>query len=187
VSQVRPLYSTEQRHRRDQSPWTLVQGVLAPIQFLVFLVSACLIVRYLITNTGYDAATASILVKTFLLYLIMITGAIWEKQVFGQYLFAESFYWEDVVSMLVMVLHTAYVVALLTDLLGSQALLWLALTAYASYVINAVQFIVKFRLARLSKPVNASHSATVATRSTVNATVGQGGLKQVIVGQSHGS
>ncbi len=35
----RPLYTPEQRRRRDASPWTLVQGVLAPLQFGVFLVS----------------------------------------------------------------------------------------------------------------------------------------------------
>ena len=36
---AQPLYTAEERLRRDASPWTLVQGVLAPVQFLVFLVS----------------------------------------------------------------------------------------------------------------------------------------------------
>ena len=31
------LYTDEERSRRDASPWTLVQGVLAPLQFFVFL------------------------------------------------------------------------------------------------------------------------------------------------------
>ena len=30
------LYTPEQKLRRDQTVWTLVQGVLAPLQFLVF-------------------------------------------------------------------------------------------------------------------------------------------------------
>ena len=34
-----PLYTAEERVRRDSTPWTLVQGILAPVQFLVFLVS----------------------------------------------------------------------------------------------------------------------------------------------------
>jgi 3-vinyl bacteriochlorophyllide hydratase len=34
------LYSPAERRRRDESPWTMVQGVLAPVQFLVFLASA---------------------------------------------------------------------------------------------------------------------------------------------------
>ena len=35
-----PLYTDEQRQRRDQSAWTTVQAVLAPVQFAAFLVSA---------------------------------------------------------------------------------------------------------------------------------------------------
>ena len=73
-----PLYSVEERRRRDASPWTLVQGVLAPIQFAVFLVSTALVWRYLATGAGADVATASVVVKTIVLYTIMITGSIWE-------------------------------------------------------------------------------------------------------------
>jgi len=85
------LYSREERARRDTSPWTTVQAVLAPLQFLVFAISLVLVVRFLMTGEGYDIATASILAKTFLLYLIMITGSIWEKEVFGKWLFAPTF------------------------------------------------------------------------------------------------
>jgi len=106
------LYTEEQRARRDNSIWTIIQGVLAPIQFLVFLVSLALVVRYLITGSGYDAATISILIKTVFLLTIMVTGAVWEKVVFGQYLFAPAFFWEDVFSFLVIALHLAYVWAL---------------------------------------------------------------------------
>jgi 3-vinyl bacteriochlorophyllide hydratase len=104
----RSLYTAEERRRRDASPWTLVQGVLAPLQFLVFLVSLVLVVRYLATGEGLAAATVSVVVKTLALYAIMVTGSIWEREVFGQYLFAPAFFWEDVVSMLVLALHTAY-------------------------------------------------------------------------------
>ena len=47
-----PLYTEAERRRRDASPWTLVQGVLAPLQFLVFLVSLALVLRYLATGNG---------------------------------------------------------------------------------------------------------------------------------------
>ena len=60
------------------------------------------------------AATWSVVAKTAALYAIMVTGAIWEKVVFGRYLFAPAFYWEDVFSMVVIALHTAYVAALLS-------------------------------------------------------------------------
>jgi 3-vinyl bacteriochlorophyllide hydratase len=146
---AKPLYTAEQRQRRDASGWTLVQGVLAPVQFLVFLVSVGLVLRFLYTGEGAAAATASVVIKTLVLYTIMVTGAIWEKVVFGVYLFAGPFFWEDVFSMLVLALHTAYLVALGWGLLGTSGLMYLALAAYAAYVINAAQFVLKLRAARL--------------------------------------
>jgi 3-vinyl bacteriochlorophyllide hydratase len=146
-----PLYTPEQRVRRDSSVWTLVQGVLAPVQFLVFLVSAALVLRYLANGEGLAAATLSVVVKTLVLYTIMVTGCIWEKVVFGQWLFAPAFFWEDVFSMLVLALHSAYLVALITGALSPRGLMLLALAAYASYAINAAQFIWKLRLARLDE------------------------------------
>lgn len=144
-----PLYTPEERVRRDTSRWTLVQGLLAPVQFLIFGVSLYLVLDYLRTGENKDWAEWSVVIKTLALYTIMVTGAIWEKVVFGKYLFAESFFWEDVFSMLVIALHTAYLVALFMDLLPSVQLMWLALAAYLTYVINAGQFIWKLRMARL--------------------------------------
>lgn len=159
-----PLYTAEQRQRRDTSAWTLVQGVLAPIQFLVFLISLGLVLRFLATGEGQSLATISIVVKTFTLYTIMITGCIWEKVVFDCYLFAPAFFWEDMFSMLVLALHTAYLVALLTGSLGTEQLMYLALAAYAAYVVNAIQFILKLRAARLgqSQQASASHQGFAA-------------------------
>jgi 3-vinyl bacteriochlorophyllide hydratase len=152
----RPLYTPEERARRDATRWTLVQGLLAPVQFLIFGISLYFVINYLKTGENYDAAVWSVVIKTMALYTIMITGAIWEKVVFGQYLFAPSFYWEDVFSMLVIALHTAYLVALFTGWLDSRQLMWLALAAYFTYVINAGQFIWKLRMARLEAPAAAS-------------------------------
>ena len=149
VTQNKPLYTAEERRRRDGTVWTLVQGLLAPFQFLVFLVSLALVLRYLSTGEGQAAATISIVVKTLVLYAIMITGSIWEKVVFGRYLFAPAFFWEDVFSMLVLALHTAYLLALGLDWLDPRGLMLLALAAYASYVVNAAQFLLKLRAARL--------------------------------------
>jgi 3-vinyl bacteriochlorophyllide hydratase len=149
--QRQPLYTPEQRRRRDGTAWTLVQGILAPVQFLVFLVSLALVLRFLATGEGEQAATLSIVAKTLILYTIMVTGAIWEKVVFGRYLFAPAFYWEDVFSMLVLALHTAYLAALAGGWLDARGLMLLALAAYATYVINAAQFILKLRAARLDE------------------------------------
>lgn len=143
------LYTPEERARRDGTIWTLVQGVLAPFQFAVFLVSLALVLRYLLTGSGFEAASWSIVAKTAVLYLIMLTGAIWEKVVFGQYLFAPAFFWEDVFSFAVIALHTAYLWALFSGSLTPVEQMWLALAAYAAYVINAGQFLWKLRAARL--------------------------------------
>jgi 3-vinyl bacteriochlorophyllide hydratase len=149
MRQIRPLYTPDERLRRDATRWTLVQGLLAPIQFFVFLVSVVLVLRYLQTGEGETEATISIVIKTMLLYTIMITGCIWEKVVFGRYLFAQSFFWEDVFSMLVLALHTAYLFALFSGSLSVKEQMLLALAAYATYIINAIQFLLKLRAARL--------------------------------------
>jgi 3-vinyl bacteriochlorophyllide hydratase len=148
VQPLRTLYTPEQRIRRDATRWTLVQGILAPIQFVVFLISLALVVRYLVTGEGFGVATVSIVIKTLLLYAIMITGAIWEKEVFGCYLFAPAFFWEDVFSFLVLALHTAYLVALFAGIGDPRQQMLLALAAYASYFVNATQFVLKLRAAR---------------------------------------
>lgn len=147
----KPLYSEEERARRDASRWTLVQGLLAPLQFLIFGVSLMLVLRYLASGDGYAAATISIVIKTLALYTIMITGAIWEKRVFGRYLFAPAFFWEDAMSMIVLSLHTLYLVVVAFSLVSPVTQMWIALAAYGSYVINAAQFVLKLRQARLEQ------------------------------------
>ncbi|MBI1250413.1 MAG: 2-vinyl bacteriochlorophyllide hydratase [Alphaproteobacteria bacterium] len=146
---VAPLYTPDERRRRDASAWTTVQAVLAPLQFLAFAVSLWLVLRFLITGHGYELAIISIIVKTSLLYTIMVTGSIWEKDVFGKWLFARPFFWEDVFSMLVLALHTAYLLALLNGWGSPQTQMYIAVCAYATYVINAAQFVMKLRAARL--------------------------------------
>lgn len=145
----KPLYTAEQRLRRDATVWTLVQGILAPLQFIAFAVSLVLVLRYLASGAGYEAATLSVLVKTMFLYVIMITGAIWEKVVFGQYLLAPAFFWEDLFSFGVIALHTGYVFGLMTGALSPAGLMYLALAAYLTYAVNAAQFLLKLRAARL--------------------------------------
>jgi 3-vinyl bacteriochlorophyllide hydratase len=136
-----------------------VQGLLAPLQFLVFLISLALVLRYLATGVGYEAATLSIVVKTLVLYTIMVTGALWERDVFGQYLFAAPFFWEDVVSFVVIALHSYYLYAILTDALAPREQMLVALAAYAVYVVNAGQFLLKLRAARLQAAASSSRQS----------------------------
>jgi 3-vinyl bacteriochlorophyllide hydratase len=147
-----PLYTDAERKRRDESPWTLVQGILAPIQFLIFGISLYLVTRFLMTGDGESAAAISIVVKTCALYAIMITGSIWEKVVFDEWLFAKPFFWEDVFSMAVLALHTVYLVMLFNGWGTPQGRMYVALAGYFTYVINAGQFLYKLRMARLQSP-----------------------------------
>ena len=149
------LYTPAQRVRRDATVWTLVQGLLAPFQFVVFLVSLVLVLRYLLNGEGYAIASWSIVAKTGVLYLIMVTGAIWEKVVFGQWLFAPAFFWEDVFSFGVIALHTLYIYGLFWGGMSPMTLMVIALLAYAAYLINAGQFLWKLRVARLQTEVPA--------------------------------
>jgi len=159
--QKQPLYTPAERARRDATKWTLVQGLLAPIQFLAFAISLCLVINYLLNGVGLGAATLSVVIKTSLLYAIMITGAIWEKVVFGRYLFAPAFFWEDVVSMVVMFLHTAYVVMWLAGWGTPVEQMWVALAAYASYAVNALQFLLKFQAAKKTNADSEDDASTL--------------------------
>ena len=145
------LYTPEERVRRDNTIWTPVQGFLAAFQFIVFGISVCLITRYMVTGQGEALAVWSVVFKTLVLYTIMVTGSIWEKVVFDKWLFAKSFFWEDVFSFLVLGLHTAYLWALFTDSMSTRDQLWLALAAYAAYAINAGQFLWKLKAARIQE------------------------------------
>lgn len=156
-----PLYTPAERARRDATRWTLVQGILAPLQLVVMLASATLVLRYLATGDGLRAANASVVVKTVVLYVIMGTGARWEKVVFGQYLFAPAFFWEDVVSFVVIAIHTLYLAGLVGGFLAPRTLMFVALAAYALYAVNAAQFVLKLRAARRDEAAPGARRATL--------------------------
>jgi len=121
------LYTQEEKIKRDKTGWTLVQGILAPIQFIFFLISLALVINYFLTGEYAVLALFSVVVKTFFLFLIMLTGCLWEKAVFDCYLFAKPFYWEDVVSIFVMILHSIYLLSLLTTSFTTSEKLFIAL------------------------------------------------------------
>lgn len=134
------MYTAEQLARRDASVWTRVQAILAPLQFIAFLISFGLVVRYLTTGQGYALANASVLVKIALLWAITITGMVWEKEIFGHYFMAREFFWEDVGNAVAIFFHNLYFLA---QALGwsDRAVMALMLVAYCSYLVNCAQFI----------------------------------------------
>lgn len=135
-------YTAEQLQKRDSSKWTLVQAVLAPIQFLAFVISFSLVARYLLTGEGYTIANISVLIKITLLWLITITGMFWEKEIFGKWFLAPEFFWEDVGNAVAMIMHNLYFYARWQDW-SQQATMTLMLIAYIAYLFNMAQFVVK--------------------------------------------
>lgn len=135
-------YTPEQLARRDASVWTRVQAILAPIQFLAFLVSFGLVVRYLLSGQGYAAANISVLIKISLLWAITVTGMIWEHEIFGHYFLARQFFWEDVGNAVAMLFHNLYFLARALHW-SDRAVMTLMLVAYCSYLVNCAQFVLK--------------------------------------------
>lgn len=134
------MYTAEQLERRNRSFWTRVQAVLAPTQFVAFLASFGLVVRFLATGQGYAVANASVLVKIALLWLITITGMIWEKEIFGHYFLAREFFWEDVGNVVAMLTHNLYFLARALHW-NDRAVMTLMLLAYCTYLVNCAQFV----------------------------------------------
>ena len=137
-------YTAEQIERRRQSRWTIVQIIGAPIQLLIFIISAIFVIYSLISGgQAFEIPNFTILVKIATLYFMFITGMLWEKDVFGKYYLSPEFFWEDVVSTILLSTHTAYLIALLAGA-PKTALLIVIIIAYINYLINALQYFVKF-------------------------------------------
>ncbi|NDJ84924.1 MAG: 2-vinyl bacteriochlorophyllide hydratase [Chloroflexi bacterium] len=151
-------YTQAQLTKRNSTKWTLVQAVLAPLQFLAFVISLAVIIRYLITGDGYAVANASVLIKIGLLWLITVTGMFWEKAVYDKWFLAPQFFWEDAFNAVAMFLHNLYFVA---HFLGwsEQSIMTLMLVAYISYLVNFAQFFIRglqARQQRLNAPTAVS-------------------------------
>ncbi len=136
------MYTPEQLERRNRSPWTKAQFILAPIQFVVFLISFALVIRYLATGEGYWIATISVWLKIALIWALTITGMLWEHDIYGKYFMAPEFFWEDLGNLIAIITHNAYFVAVWLNL-DERTVMWVMVFAYVTYLFNAGQFIVK--------------------------------------------
>ncbi len=136
------MYTPEQLERRNRSPWTKAQFILAPIQFVVFLISFALVIRYLATGEGYWIATISVWLKIALIWALTITGMLWEHDIYGKYFMAPEFFWEDLGNLIAIITHNAYFVAVWLHL-DERTVMWVMVFAYVTYLFNAGQFIVK--------------------------------------------
>lgn len=151
-------YTPEQMLRRQKSKWMPVQAFLAPVQFVIFFISLALIIHFIATGRGFWIANISVMIKVVVLWIMAVTGAFWEKDVFGHYAFAKEFWWEDFFSTFVLISHTLYVVGFFLKW-EEMTLVYIALIAYLTYCINAYQFVRKYVINRRKLK---SHGYTIA-------------------------
>lgn len=136
------MYTPDQLRRREASRWTKVQIILAPIQFLAFIISFALVIRYLATGDGYWVATVSVWVKIALIWALTITGMLWEYDMFDHYFMAKEFFWEDLGNLIAIITHNLYFVAVWLGA-SQQAVMWVMVFAYVTYLLNAGQFVAR--------------------------------------------
>ena len=136
------MYTPDQLRRREASRWTKVQIILAPIQFVAFIVSFGLVIHYLITGDGFLAATISVWVKIALIWALTITGMLWEHDMYDHYFMAKEFFWEDLGNLIAIITHNLYFVA---KGMGAdeRTVMWVMVFAYVTYLFNAAQFLVR--------------------------------------------
>lgn len=136
------MYTPDQLRRREASRWTKVQIILAPIQFVAFIISFALVIHYLVTGEGYIAATISVWVKISLIWALTITGMLWEYDMYDHYFMAKEFFWEDMGNLIAIITHNLYFVA---KWMGAdeRTVMWVMVFAYVTYLFNAGQFLAR--------------------------------------------
>jgi 3-vinyl bacteriochlorophyllide hydratase len=159
------MYTPDQLARRERSQWTRVQIILAPIQFVAFLISFGLVIHYLVTGQGYLAATISIWVKIALIWALTITGMLWEYDMYDHYFMAKEFFWEDLGNLIAILTHNAYFVAKWVGA-DERTVMWVMVVAYVSYLFNAAQFVVRgIRSARQRRAMQQGAASATTVRS----------------------
>ena len=159
------MYTADQLARRERSKWTRVQIILAPIQFVAFLISFGLVIHYLLTGQGYLITTVSIWVKISLIWALTITGMLWEYDMYDHYFMAKEFFWEDLGNLIAILTHNAYFVAKWVGA-DERTVMWVMVFAYVTYLFNAAQFVVRgIRPARQRRALQQGTSAQPAVRS----------------------
>ncbi len=157
------MYTPEQLRRREASRWTRVQIILAPIQFVAFIISFALVIRYLVTGEGYWITTISIWIKIALIWALTITGMLWEHDMFDHYFMAREFFWEDLGNLIAIITHNLYFVAQWMGA-STQTVMWVMVFAYVTYLFNAGQFLARgIRSAQQRRALAAAKAMSLGT------------------------
>jgi len=117
--------------------------VFALGQLLMFFVSAILLTMYARGAVSFSVVHESVLFKIALMLGAIITGALWEKDVFGAYWFAPEFMGEDTMTVIVFILHVSYLTMVFAhpENIGYQVSM--LVMAYTVYVVNVAQYVIR--------------------------------------------
>jgi 3-vinyl bacteriochlorophyllide hydratase len=129
--------------RRAASVWTKIHPVFALGQLLAFCVSVALLIGYFRGGVSFDTVHQSVLVKVSLMIGAILTGALWEKDVFGAYWFAPEFLAEDTMTVIVFILHVAYLAMVVAHPDNLTAQVGMLIVAYSVYIFNVGQYVVR--------------------------------------------
>ncbi len=129
--------------RRSASVWTKIHPVFALGQLLAFFVSVGLLIGYFRGSVSFDVVHESVLLKVALMVGAIVTGALWEKDVFGHYWFAPEFMGEDTMTVNVFILHLGYLTMVLAHPQNITAQIGTLLVAYTVYIANVAQYVLR--------------------------------------------
>lgn len=150
------------QERRDASVWTAIHPVFAIGQLGVFLVSLVLVALYFLHVVAFSAVHLSVLIKIAFMIGAVITGSLWEHDVYGKWWFAQEFFVEDVMTLNVFLLHLGYLVTIYGWPDNSRAYLAMLGLAYLVYGLNVSQYIASHLRMRKSSRQPADRGAEIA-------------------------
>jgi 3-vinyl bacteriochlorophyllide hydratase len=154
---LQPFESIQERRRA--SVWTRVHPIFAIGQLGVFLVSVALLVLYYFHMASFKSVFLSVLIKIVFMIGAVVTGSLWEHDVFGAWWFAHDFFVEDVMTLNVFLLHIGFLVTAFKWPSNMNAVIGMLLFAYGIYALNVAQYIVQHRSQRQLSDVNAARAA----------------------------
>jgi len=142
-----PRYTPEQLAKRNASVWTDIQIILAPVQFIFFVTGVAVTTLYAngIIVSGFYWVSIAILFKTLFFGLLFTTGMFFEKEIFDQWVYSKEFLWEDIGSTVAAFFHLLYFYLAYFGY-PREVLIWDAYLAYFTYVVNAMQYLVRIIL-----------------------------------------
>ncbi len=136
--------------RREATIWTKLHLPFALGQLAVCAISVLLIAAFFAGYVPFSVVHASALLKISLMAGAVITGSLWEKDVYGFWWFAPQFFFEDLLTYVVALFQIGYLIVYYHQPNNLAANVAVLMVCYLAYIINVTQYVLKHRSARRS-------------------------------------